>query len=142
MALWHLPAYFNSTQVVNPKVGLVDIDRLLYLVPLLILLAILTRIVMTWLFNSTMGSVVIVTLFHAAFNISNNELITNFMPQMKSMFANNEWMYAVLGVLALVLIVFTRGRLSYEPEHAAPAEGAAPSSKVERRISASRTRSG
>jgi membrane protease YdiL (CAAX protease family) len=141
-ALWHLPAYFNSTQVVNPKVGLVDIDRLLYLVPLLILLAILTRIVMTWLFNVSMGSVLIVTLFHAAFNISNNELVTAFMPQMKSMFANNEWMYAGLGVLVLVLIVFTRGRLSYEPEHAAPAEGAAPSSKVERHISASRTHSG
>ena len=97
---------------------------------------------MTWLFNVSMGSVVIVTLFHAAFNISNNELVTTFMPQMKSMFANNEWMYAVLGVVALVLIVFTRGRLSYEPEHAASAEGAAPSSKVEQHISASRTRSG
>lgn len=136
-ALWHLPAYFNSTQVVDPKVGLGDLDRLLYLLPLLILLAILTRIVMTWLFNVTMGSVVIVTLFHAAFNISNNELVTNFMPEMNSMFANHEWMYAVLGVLALVLIVFTRGRLSYEPNHAAPAAQEASSGKVDRGITGS-----
>jgi len=140
-ALWHLPAYFNSTQVVADKVGLGELDRLLYLLPPLILLATFTRIVMTWLFNVAMGSVIVVTLFHAAFNVSNNELVTAFMPQMKSMFANNEWIYPVLGVLALLLIVFTKGRLSYKAEHTAPPQDA-PSSKVERRVSGSRTPSG
>jgi membrane protease YdiL (CAAX protease family) len=117
-ALWHLPAYFGSTQVVDPKVGLGDLDRLLYLLPLLILLAIFTRIVMTWLFNVAMGSVVVVTLFHAAYNISNNELIRSFVPEMTRMFPNNGWLYAVLGALALLLVVLTRGRLWYEPDHA------------------------
>jgi len=140
-ALWHLPAYFNSTQVVADKVGLGELDRLLYLLPPLILLATFTRIVMTWLFNVAMGSVIVVTLFHAAFNVSNNELVTAFMPQMKSMFANNEWIYPVLGVLALLLIVFTKGRLLYEAEHTAPPQDA-PSSKIERRVSGSRTPSG
>ena len=140
-ALWHLPAYFNSTQVVADKVGLGELDRLLYLLPPLILLATFTRIVMTWLFNVAMGSVIVVTLFHAAFNVSNNELVTAFMPQMKSMFANNEWIYPVLGVLALLLIVFTKGRLSYKAEHTAPPQDA-PSSKIERRVSGSRTPSG
>jgi len=136
-ALWHLPAYFNSTQVVADKVGLADLDRLLYLLPLLMLLAVSTRVVMTWLFNVAMGSVVIVTLFHAAFNISNNEFIPTLVPELNRMFANNEWIYAVLGVLALVLVVFTKGRLSYRAEHAAPAAQdaqEASSSKVERRI--------
>ena len=140
-ALWHLPAYFNSTQVVADKVGLGELDRLLYLLPPLMLLATFTRIVMTWLFNVAMGSVIVVTLFHAAFNVSNNELVTAFMPQMKSMFANNEWIYPVLGVLALLLIVFTKGRLSYKAEHTAPAQEAS-SGKVERRVSGSRTPSG
>jgi CAAX protease family protein len=140
-ALWHLPAYFGSTQVVADKVGLGELDRLLYLLPLLILLATSTRIVMTWLFNRATGSVIVVTLFHAGFNISNNELITTFMPQMNSIFANYEWMYAVSGVLALLLIVFTKGRLSYKAEHTAPPQDA-PSSKVERRVSGSRTPSG
>ncbi len=121
-ALWHLPAYFNSTQVVADKVGLGELDRLLYLVPLLMLLATSTRIVMTWLFNVTMGSVIVVTLFHAAFNISNNDLVTAFMPEINSMFANNGWIYAVLGALAFLLIVFTKGRLSYKPDHATPSE--------------------
>ncbi len=112
MGLWHLPAYFGSTQVVEDKVGLAELDRLLYLLPLLMLLATSTRLVMMWLFNGAMGSVLIVMLFHAAFNISNNELVTTFIPKLNSMFANNEWIYAVLGVLALVLVVFTRGRLS------------------------------
>jgi membrane protease YdiL (CAAX protease family) len=135
-ALWHLPAYFNSTQVVADKVGLGELDRLLYLLPLLILLAISTRVVMTWLFNRAMGSVIVVTLFHAAFNMSNNELPRTFIPEINRMFANNEWIYVVLGVLALVLVVFTRGRLSYEAASTALAE-AAPSSKVEERVSGS-----
>ena len=135
-ALWHLPAYFNSTQVVADKVGLGEVDRLLYLLPLLILLAVLTRIVMTWLFNVTMGSVIVVALFHAAFNISNNDLVTAFMPEMNRIFVNNGWLYAVLGVLALLLTLFTRGRLSYEPDQATPQE--VPSGKVERPISGSK----
>ena len=141
-ALWHLPAYFGSTQVVDPKVGLGDLDRLLYLLPLLIFLATSTRIVMTWLFNVAMGSVIIVTLFHAGFNISNNELVTNFMPQMNRMFANYEWMYGVSGALALALIVLTKGRLSYKAEHAPPAAEEASSSEFERGISGVRTGQG
>ena len=135
-ALWHLPAYFNSTQVVAPKVGLADLDRLLYLLPMLMLLAVSTRVVMTWLFNVAMGSVIVVTLFHAAFNMSNNELPRTFIPEINRMFASNEWIYAVLGVFALVLVVFTRGRLSYEAGSTAPSEEA-PSSKVEERLSGS-----
>ena len=88
---------------------------------------------MTWLFNGAMGSVIVVTLFHAGFNISNNELVPTLVPELNRTFANNEWIYAVLGVLALVLVVSTRGRLSYKQDHAAPPEDA-PSSKVERRI--------
>jgi nicotinamide mononucleotide adenylyltransferase len=97
---------------------------------------------MTWLFNGAMGSVIVVTLFHAAFNISNNELVTNFMPQINRMFTNNEWIYPVLGVLALVLIVFTRGRLSYKAEHAPPTAEEATSSEVGRGISGVRTGQG
>ena len=41
------------------------------------------------------------------------------------MFPNNGWLYVVLGALALLLAVSTKGRLSYEPNHAeAPSEGA------------------
>jgi hypothetical protein len=36
---------------------------------------------MTWLFNVAMGSVIVVTLFHAAFNVSNNELVTASCPR-------------------------------------------------------------
>ena len=136
-ALWHLPAYFGSTQVVEDKVGLAELDRLLYLLPLLILLAVFTRIVMTWLFNGAMGSVVVVTLFHAGFNISNNEVIRSFIPEITAMFPNNEWLYAVCGALAMVLIMFTRGRLSYEPDRAAPPEGT-PSIEADRGHSGSK----
>ena len=144
-ALWHLPWYFASGVVVDEKVRLADIERLLYLLPLLILLAIPSRIIMTWLFNSAMGSVLIITLFHAGWDTTNTKIIPAFMPQMDKMFANNEWLYVLFGILALLLIVFTKGRLSYRPDHAAPpAEDAedAPSSKAERRIPGSNMPSG
>jgi hypothetical protein len=60
------------------------------------------------------------------------------MPEMNRMFANNGWIYAVLGVLTLVLIVFTKGRLSYKPDHEASVEDT-PSSKIERRIPGMKT---
>ncbi len=120
------------------KVGLGDLDRLLYLLPLLILLAIFTRILMTWLFNGAVGSVVIVTLFHAAYNISNNELIRSFVPEINRMFPNNGWLYVVLGALALLLVVLTGGRLSYDPDHA-EAPGKARPRNVERRASGPNT---
>jgi membrane protease YdiL (CAAX protease family) len=132
-ALWHLPAYFGSTQIVADKVGLGDLDRLLYLLPLLILLAIFTRIVMSWLFQVAMGSVV-VTLFHAAFNISNNELIRSFVPEINRMFPNNGWLYIVLGALALLLVVITGGVCRTNrtvPKH----QGRAYLRNVERRVS-------
>lgn len=50
------------------------------------------------------------------------------------MSTNNEWLYAVLGELALVLIVHTKGRPLYEAEDV-------PSSKVKRPISDSRSSS-
>ncbi len=39
------------------------------------------------------------------------------------MYGNNEWIYAVLAVLALFLVVFTKGGLSYEPNRGASPEG-------------------
>lgn len=111
-ALWHLPAYFVAGQVVDQKIGLHDLDRLLYLLPLLILMAIPSRIVMTWLYNSAMASVLIVTLFHASWDITNSRIIPSFMPEMVRMFTNNEVIYAIFWVLAVLLIVLTKGRLS------------------------------
>jgi hypothetical protein len=144
-ALWHLPWYFTSGVVVDEKVGLADIERLLYLLPLLILLAIPSRIIMTWLFNSAMGSVLIITLFHAGWDTTNTKIIPAFMPGLDKVFAENALVYAIFYAIALLLIVFTKGRLSYKPDHAAPpVEDAedAPSSKAERRIPGSNMPSG
>jgi membrane protease YdiL (CAAX protease family) len=116
-ALWHLPAYFVSGQVVNHKVGFYDLDRLLLYMPLLILMAIPSRVVMTWLYNNTVvAGVLIIALFHAGWDMTGSKLVPAFMPEMDRVFHYGEWLYAIFGVLALVLIVFTRARLSYKPE--------------------------
>ncbi|HET7273319.1 MAG TPA: hypothetical protein VFI90_19785 [Rubrobacter sp.] len=52
------------------------------------------------------------TLFHAGWDITNSQIVPAFMPEMVRMFPNNEVIYAVFGVLAVLLMVLTRGRLS------------------------------
>jgi membrane protease YdiL (CAAX protease family) len=134
-ALWHLPAYFVSGQVVDHKVGFGDLDRLLYLLPLLVLMAIPSRVVMTWLYNNAVAAgVIIITLFHAGWDMTNSNIVPTFMPEVNERFQHNELIYAIFGVLALLLIALMRGRLSYKAgERASPQPGApAPPTEQER----------
>ena len=66
----------------------------------------------TWLYKSAKAGVLIGTLFHAGWGIANSQIVPAFMPEMVRMFPNNEVIYAVFGVLAVLLMVLTRGRLS------------------------------
>ena len=58
-AVWHLPAFFNPDTLYN---NLPFVLFLAYLIPLTILI--------TWVFNSTGGSVLMAILMHAVFNAS------------------------------------------------------------------------
>src|SRR5919199_4382130 len=75
-ALWHLPAYFVSGQVVDHKVGFGDLDRLLYLLPLLVLMAIPSRVVMTWFYNNALAAGGVgVVLLPPPWGTTNNKII-------------------------------------------------------------------
>jgi hypothetical protein len=67
---------------------------------------------MTWLYDIAMASGLIVTLFHAGWDITNSKIVPTFMPEMVRMFPNNGVIYAIFGVLDVLLIVPTKDLLS------------------------------
>jgi hypothetical protein len=74
------------------------------------------RIGMTWIFNNTMGSILIAVLLHSALDASNapSVYITHLLT------ASQLGGYGLVTLLlplvaAVVLLIVTRGRLSYKP---------------------------
>ena len=100
----------------------------------LVIVALFFRIVIMWLYNGTGRSVLIVALFHSAYNSATSLGEQKFTGELIS---GSALLYAVgaLVVLAVVITAFTRGRLAYEPERAVPraaeAGGAATQPKVQ-----------
>jgi hypothetical protein len=74
------------------------------------------RIGMTWVFNNTMGSILIAVLLHAALDASNapSVYVTHLLS--KSQLGGYGLVTLLLPlVAAVVLLIVTRGRLSYKP---------------------------
>jgi len=82
-ALFHLPFFIVPGQIFQSKVG---ISTMVVTMALLIILALLTRIVMTWVFNNTKGSILIAILLHSALDASNSgsAYITHLLPRPKT----------------------------------------------------------
>lgn len=104
-ALWHLPFV------------LVDTDgQLLLALGFLGILAIAQlfgRVIIMWLYNSTRYSVLLVGLFHAAHNTTINRFTAEFIPgSAEAGFLITE---GVVVLAAVLIIILTRGRLSYTP---------------------------
>ena len=100
-AAWHLPQYLVP-EWADENGGL---DPTLVVTFLLMVVAITP--VMTWLFNRTRGSLLLVMLAHATINAS----LAAFVVATSAL---NVGLLA-LGALSVVLIVATRGRLGYVP---------------------------
>ena len=112
--LMHLPAF-----LMDAGVGL----DLLIVAGALVITMTLFRIVIMWLYNSSGRSVLVVALFHSAFNSATSLGEQRFTGEL---IPGPTLLYAVgaLVVLALAITVFSKGRLAYEPGRAAtqPAE--------------------
>lgn len=111
-ALWHLPAFFVPGQIFDQKVG--PVTMIVQMV-ILIIFATLIRFIMTWVFNNTMGSLLIAIVLHAALDASNSG--SDFIKHLLSgaQFAGYGLgnLLAIL-VGAVLILIFTRGRLSYK----------------------------
>jgi uncharacterized protein len=116
-ALIHLPAYFVSGWLGGKDASLGDFPSVLLQVGITAVFAIFLRVVIMWLYNSAARSVLIVALFHSAFNATSGS--ENITPILVPGSAASLIPIAAVAVIAVLLVVFTRGRLAYEPERAA-----------------------
>jgi membrane protease YdiL (CAAX protease family) len=121
-ALFHLPAYFVAGWIVDEHTPLSQLPNVLVeYVGVVAVFAIFFRVLAIWLYNVTGRSVLLVGLFHSSFNmVSGQELMPEYVAGLDS----GLLVFAVVPVLAVVVVVFTWGRLGYEPDRAAsrPAE--------------------
>ena len=110
--LWHLPAFF--TRLLGPF-SLPNYAGFLFG-------AIALTFLFTWIFNHTRGSVLMATLLHGCNNAATGLLVLLVPAQLvisgwAQSFVYGGWATGVVvGVVGLLLIIFTRGRLGYRPD--------------------------
>jgi membrane protease YdiL (CAAX protease family) len=116
--LFHLPAYFVAGWIVDEHTPLSQLPNVLVeYVGVVAVFAIFFRVLVIWLYNVTGRSVFMVGLFHSSFNmVTGQKIMPEYVPGLDS----GLLVIAVVVVLAVVVAVFTRGRLGYEPKRAAP----------------------
>jgi membrane protease YdiL (CAAX protease family) len=114
--LWHLPVLLTVNFGPLPMANYVPF----------MLTAALATVIYTWVYNNTGGSILLAILLHAAGNAASQWLGTLLSesglqpPQVgvAGFLATTNWINVIAyGLVALVLIVATRGRLGYQREH-------------------------
>jgi len=103
-ALWHLPLFWS---------GAWTPPTIFNIVTFILMITALTSI-MTWVFNNSKGSLLITMLMHASFNTFANRIVAPLFP---APILSKYGLLPVLvgfGVMALLVIAFTRGRLGYQ----------------------------
>ena len=104
-ALWHLPGLIGDTGG--------QLSLALVLLGVFAIFQLCGRFVNMWLYNNTNRSVLLVGLFHATYNTTVNRFAGEFIPV-----PAEPWFFivgSVVAVAAVLLLIFTRGRLSYTP---------------------------
>ena len=106
-ALWHLPLFWSGVWT-PPTVA--------NIVMFIVMITLLT-IVMAWVFNNAGGSLLITMLMHASFNTFANKAVAPLFP---APLLNDYGLLPELvgfGVLAVIVVAATRGRLSFAGKH-------------------------
>jgi membrane protease YdiL (CAAX protease family) len=111
-ALWHLPSWMLELELTLAQLHLALAVTVLFGVSHLT-----ARVFMMWLYNNTTRSVLLVTLFHASFNttVSPRGFGGEFIPSGAALWIAT----GVIAAAAVLIVIFTRGRLSYEPDRTA-----------------------
>jgi membrane protease YdiL (CAAX protease family) len=112
--VWHLPALFT------PFLGPFTMEKFI----IFVLTAAAGTFIYTWVFNNTRGSVWIAMVMHAASNAA-SQLITPLiqddvvLPGWMEVLAAGWINVIVFWLVAVGLVIFTRGTLGYRPEQSA-----------------------
>jgi membrane protease YdiL (CAAX protease family) len=121
----HFPLFFVTGGLIDnarPH-GLQVIEYAFYL---LVLFSVPVRILMTWVFNSTSGSLPVVALLHASIDTTaSGAVLLAFFPAV-----DGRLLYVGIAIVAVVVVAATRGRLGY----AASTTGAATPMEVDRAV--------
>lgn len=106
-AIWHLPAFF-----VPSEMGSFNPVNFIFFV----LSSIFIRIVWTWVTNSAQGSGIVGILLHASSNAVSLALIPNLLPAPTpdQMTVSGLLLLGFMLLISVVLLLFTRGQLSYQ----------------------------
>ena len=104
--MWHLPEFMvPSWAESSGGSGILDIRQ----IGKFVIFAMAVAIVITWVFDNTKGSLLMAMLMHAS--------IDTFSVPLRLLFAPADVFNSLLlsfGVLALLLVALTRGRLGYQ----------------------------
>ena len=108
-ALWHLPSWMLELGFTIAQLHLALAVTVLFGVSHLT-----ARVFEMWLYNNANRSVLLVTLFHSTFNttVSPRGFGGEFIPSGAALLIAT----GVVAAAAMLVVIFTRGRLSYEPE--------------------------
>ena len=107
-ALWHLPGLLGDTGG--------QLSLALIYTGVFAIFQLCGRFVNMWLYNNTNRSVLLAGMFHATYNTTINTYAGEFIPV-----PAEPWFFIVSGAVAIaavLIILLTRGRLSYKPNHA------------------------
>jgi membrane protease YdiL (CAAX protease family) len=104
-ALWHLPGYFGGWLLGSPLALLVS--------------TVAFSIVMTWVYNNTRGSILLMILLHssssATLALGAFVLPADMSPPVAA-FVNSGWIPALTySIAAIAIVIATRGKLSAKP---------------------------
>jgi membrane protease YdiL (CAAX protease family) len=130
-ALFHLPSLFVSGWIMDEAYSLTQFPSALVQVGFLMVFAVFVRVLIMWLYNGSGRSILIVGLFHAALNVITGQ---KMMPELVLGIDANLLAAAVVAVLGVLVVVFTKGHLGYEPERAAPRQAEAVGVRVQPRV--------
>jgi membrane protease YdiL (CAAX protease family) len=111
--LQHLPIL-----LMDSGIGLVS----LIIVGALVVVAVFFRVVVMWLYNGSGRSVLVVALFHSAYNSAWGTGDHKFTGELISGPTTTLIPIGAVAVVAVVVAVLSRGRLAYEPERGATTE--------------------
>jgi uncharacterized protein len=104
-AFWHLPLFWAPAWNLPPTI---------LNIVMFVIAATAFTIVLTWVFNNTKGSLLIAVLVHTSFDMVLAVLNGLFPIPIVNDYGSNVPIVIGLGVLALVLVALTRGRLDYQ----------------------------
>lgn len=101
-AFWYTPAYLVRGPVLDS-----GFDLTVYIANSLVIVA--STIIWTWLFNNTGGSIFFAMFVHSVSNAT-----SSLLPQLLPGLQPDPWVaFKITGAIALIVIIFTRGTLSY-----------------------------